>query len=93
MKRWSLLVEQITWSGNSSPVQVFENQVTIFQLDPTLRTIGGAPLQSKAVMVTSDADITVHGLNSVLFSSDGFLAVPVTEGSMEFYIPSYQPLG
>ena len=47
--------------------------------------------ENKGIYITSDADITVHGGNGAQSTNGGFLAIPLTDWSREFYVMSYEP--
>ena len=62
----------------------------LYQINPSeKRTNQGR--ENKAIIVTSDEDITIHTINAVPFSLDGTLAVPLTPSGTRFYVISYTP--
>ena len=71
-------------------VQVAAGTTVLYQINPSdKRTDRGR--ENKAIIVTSDEDITVHTINAVPFSLDGTLAVPLTAPGTRFYVISYTP--
>ena len=60
-------------------------------LDVRMPAITGK--SNKGVMVTASGEITLHGINKGLFSTDGFLALPMDTLGKEYYAISYAPEG
>ena len=81
---------QISQSDMEETVQVATGTTVLYQINPSeKRTDQGR--ENKAIIVTSDEDITIHTINAVPFSLDGTLAVPLTPSGMRFYVISYTP--
>lgn len=78
-----------SWAPNIDQA-VPANEVVKFGIDYRLRLNENAK-ESKAILVQSNEDIIVYGVNMERFSSDGFLAIPTDSLSTEYYTVSYTP--
>ena len=59
-------------------------------LDGDLRMIGSST-DTKALYITADNNIVVHGVNKALYSTDAFLGLPVTVLGTEYFAVTYHP--
>ena len=70
------------------------NELKSVQLPHTIALTSG--IEEKGILVTSSEDMTVYGLNQILYSTDAFLALPTSVQGHEYVISSYiilQPWG
>ena len=87
------------WNGGQDTLTVEnsgQDTLTVSRGEIYTRNFGvgmrtNASIENKGILVTSDKDIAVQGVNVVEFSTDAFQAVPVTSKSTYFFIPSYLP--
>ena len=55
--------------------------------------MSGSGKSNKGVLVTASAEISVYGINKGLYSTDGFLALPMDTLGKEYYAVTYAPDG
>ena len=48
--------------------------------------------QNGTIRVVSDKPVTVHGINSLKNTNEGFLAIPVAGLGLEYFVASYDPV-
>ena len=53
----------------------------------------GTGKSNNGIMVTASAEITLYGINKGLYSTDGFLALPMDTLGTEYYVINYAPKG
>ena len=63
------------------------NELKAVQLPHTIALTSG--IEEKGILVTSSEDMTVYGLNQILYSTDAFLALPTSVQGHEYVISSY----
>ncbi|VDH98731.1 Hypothetical predicted protein [Mytilus galloprovincialis] len=69
---------------------VKQGQVHLTQLHTSYR-LNHTQLAKKAILIQSDHEIVVYGVNRELHSDDGYLALPVDALGKEYYTISYAP--
>ena len=72
-------------------VTVPEQQTRFVDIPPTAAAVGTG-LQNGTVYVRADKQITVHAVNSISNTNDGFLAIPTDGLGMEYIVASYVPV-
>ncbi|CAC5407630.1 unnamed protein product [Mytilus coruscus] len=69
---------------------VSRGQVHLVQIDPSYR-LNHTESSQKAILIQSDKEIVVYGVNRELHSDDGYLALPTDALGKEYYTISYSP--
>ncbi|XP_033629386.1 IgGFc-binding protein-like [Asterias rubens] len=72
-------------------VEVYERQTRFVDIPPTAAAVGTG-FQNGTVYILSEQVITVHGINSITNTNDGFLAIPTDGLGLEYIVASYDPV-
>ena len=73
-------------------LKVSPSQSGFDSLSRDVRMLGSGK-SNKGVLVTASAEVSVYGINKGLYSTDGFLALPMDTLGKEYYAVSYAPDG
>ena len=66
------------------------NKVTTVPIPSNAQYLTDNAVSKLAVHVVAQNDITIYGLNSVTYTTDGFLALPIDALGLEYYTLSYR---
>lgn len=75
---------------SDSNFNIIHGQVKIVTISPWIRT-NGTSKDSKGILVTATAEISVYGFNTAGQSSDAFLALPTDVLGKHYYAITYYP--
>ena len=67
------------------------NELKSVSLAPEIALTSG--IEEKGILVTSTEDMTVYGLNQIVYTTDAFLALPTSVQGHEYVIASYTIVG
>ncbi|XP_071499522.1 IgGFc-binding protein-like [Diadema antillarum] len=72
-------------------LQLTHKQVKQVDVNPDVAARGAGPVNG-TLIVRATKDITVHGLNSLTMTNDGFLVIPTHGLGKEYFVASYDPV-
>ena len=58
---------------------------------PERLMLKGSELVGKGILVEADGDVTIHGVNQLRPSTDGFLAIPIPSLGTQYFIVTWYP--